>query len=92
MLTASREPLTVKSIIEQAVPLTGLGGKTPGQTVYSILYSEAKKGTFVQVAKGRFKMGKVTPAKAPAKPAASKPPVKAKAAAKPRARKAPAAA
>jgi hypothetical protein len=57
VLTGKRK-MRVPAIIEAAVPLTGLAGKTPGQTVYSILYSEAKKpdGRFVQVGKGEFKL------------------------------------
>lgn len=84
VLTGAKKPMRVKDIIEQAVPLTALSGKTPGQTIYSVLYGQAKKGTFIQTGKGMFKMGKVTPAKAPVKPAASKPAVKARVASKPK--------
>ncbi len=45
VLGASRKPMRVPAIIEAAVPLTGLKGKTPGQTIYSVLYAEAKKGS-----------------------------------------------
>jgi hypothetical protein len=31
--------------IEAAVPLSNLAGKTPGQTIYSILYAEARRTT-----------------------------------------------
>ena len=53
-----KRKMRVPAIIEAAVPLTGLAGKTPGQTVYSILYSESKKpdGRFTQVGKGEFKL------------------------------------
>lgn len=53
-----KRKMRVPAIIEAAVPLTGLAGKTPGQTVYSVLYSESKKpaGRFVQVGKGEFKL------------------------------------
>jgi len=43
VLAESGEPMTVAAIIEAAVPLTALGGKTPGQTIYSVLYGEAKR-------------------------------------------------
>lgn len=56
----SGQPMKVPDIIKAAVPLTNLGGKTPGQTVYSVLYSDNKKtGTgrqFIQAGKGQFKL------------------------------------
>ena len=50
--------MKVSEIIEAAVPLTGLSGKTPGQTVYSVLYGEAKKsdGLFERVSRGTFRL------------------------------------
>ena len=42
------------------MPLTALVGKTPGQTVYSVLYAEAKKptGIFKQTDRGEFQLDK----------------------------------
>jgi hypothetical protein len=51
--------MRVPAIIAAGVPLaTTLKGKTPGQTMYSCLYSESKKadGLVVQTAKGTFKL------------------------------------
>ena len=50
--------MKVKEIIEAAVPLTALAGKTPGQAVYSVLYTEAKRpgSVFKQTGKGEFKL------------------------------------
>ncbi len=59
VLKGKRNGMRVPAIIEVAVPLaTSLKGKTPGQTVYSILYAEAKKpdGLVVQTARGTFKL------------------------------------
>jgi hypothetical protein len=58
-----KRKMRVPAIIEAAVPLTSLAGKTPGQTVYSILYSESKKpdGRFVQVGRGGFKLNPKRP-------------------------------
>ena len=58
VLAEAGRPLRVSEIIEEAVPLTGLSGKTPGQTVYSVLYAEAKKpgGLFERVGKGTFRL------------------------------------
>jgi HB1, ASXL, restriction endonuclease HTH domain len=58
VLTGKRKPMRVPTIIEQAVPLTNLTGKTPGQTVNSILYAEAKKddGIVVQTGRGEFRL------------------------------------
>ena len=71
VLTGKRKPMRVPAIIEAAVPLSNLAGKTPGQTVYSVLYSEAKKtdGLVVQTGKGEFRLNPKR--KRPAKPAAS---------------------
>ena len=66
VLGASRKPMRVPAIIEAAVPLTGLKGKTPGQTIYSVLYAEAKKGSaskFERVDRGTFRLRKVRAAK-----------------------------
>lgn len=59
VLTGKRKPMRVPEIIAAGVPLaTNLKGKTPGQTFYSVLYSEAKKtdGLVEQVGKGTFKL------------------------------------
>ena len=50
--------MRVPAIIEAAVPLSSLKGKTPGQVVYSVLYTESKKadGVVVQTGKGEFKL------------------------------------
>jgi HB1, ASXL, restriction endonuclease HTH domain len=59
VLKGRRNGLRVPQIIEAGVPLaTSLRGKTPGQTFYSVLYSESKKadGLVVQVGKGSFKL------------------------------------
>lgn len=53
------KPMQVPDIIKAAVPLTNLGGKTPGQTIYSVLYAEKKKGSdsiFKRTSKGTFKL------------------------------------
>lgn len=55
-----KKPMKVPAIIEAAMPLTNLGGKTPGQTIYSLLYGSNKKtGTarqFIQVRRGTFNL------------------------------------
>jgi hypothetical protein len=58
VLADAGKPMSVKEIIEAAVPLTALTGKTPGQTIYSVLYAENKKqhGAFKRVGRGRFKL------------------------------------
>jgi hypothetical protein len=58
VLGAADRPMKVSEIVDEAVPLTGLSGKTPGQTVYSVLYAEAKKpdGLFDRVGKGTFRL------------------------------------
>jgi hypothetical protein len=58
VLTGKRKPMRVPQIIEAAVPLSRLAGKTPGQVVYSLLYSESKKadGLVVQTGRGEFKL------------------------------------
>jgi HB1, ASXL, restriction endonuclease HTH domain len=58
VLAGRRKPMRVPEIIAAGVPLTSLKGKTPGQTFYSVLYSESEKadGLVVQVAKGTFKL------------------------------------
>jgi hypothetical protein len=50
--------MRVPQIIQAAVPLSRLAGKTPGQVVYSILYGESKKpdGLVVQTGRGEFKL------------------------------------
>jgi len=76
---ANGGPLGMPEIIKQALPMTALGGKTPGQTVYSVTYGEARKpdGLFVKVGRGQIALRDGAPAKAAAKP---KPAAKAKAA------------
>lgn len=58
VLTRKRKPMRVPAIIEAAVPISRLGGKTPGQTIYSLRYAESKKadGLVVQTGKGEFKL------------------------------------
>jgi hypothetical protein len=58
VLAGKRKQMRVPAIIEAAVPLSNLAGKTPGQTVYSVLYSESKKddGLVVQTGKGEFRL------------------------------------
>jgi hypothetical protein len=57
-MKGSRKPMRVPQIIEEAVPLSRLAGKTPGQVVYSVLYGESKKpdGLVVQTGRGEFKL------------------------------------
>jgi hypothetical protein len=58
VLTGKRKPMRVPAIIEAAVPLSNLQGKTPGQVIYSVLYTEAKKpdGLVTQTGRGEFKL------------------------------------
>jgi hypothetical protein len=59
VLAGKRRGLRVPQIIEAGVPLaTSLKGRTPGQTFYSVLYSEAKRpdGLVVQTGRGEFKL------------------------------------
>ena len=59
VLKGKRKPMRVSDIIEAGVPLaTSLKGKTPGQTFYSVLYSESKKpdGLVTQTGRGEFKL------------------------------------
>jgi hypothetical protein len=58
VLAGRRKPMRVPAIIEAAVPLSNLAGKTPGQTIYSVLYAEAKKtdGLVIQTGRGEFKL------------------------------------
>lgn len=60
VLGAAKGPMQVPAIIEAAVPLTNLGGATPGQTIYSVLYSENKKSgnarQFISTGRGTFKL------------------------------------
>lgn len=50
--------MKVPAIILAAVPMTNLKGKFPGQTIYSVIYSNAKKADALvtQVGKGEFKL------------------------------------
>lgn len=63
---AAPKSVKVPDIIKAAVPMTNLGGKTPGQTIYSVLYADAKKpkgvARFKQVGKGEFKLAPDAPA------------------------------
>jgi HB1, ASXL, restriction endonuclease HTH domain len=54
VLAGKRNPMTVAEIADAALPLTNLGGKTPKQTFYSVLYAENKKsdGLVVKAGKG----------------------------------------
>ena len=58
VLTGRRKPMRVPAIIEAAVPISRPGGKTPGQTIYSLLYAESKRddGLVVQTGSGEFKL------------------------------------
>ena len=59
VLAGKRNGMGVPAIIEAGVPLAmSLKGATPGQTFYSVLYSEAKKpdGLVVQIGRGMFKL------------------------------------
>jgi hypothetical protein len=59
VLRSRRKGMRVPQIIEAALPLaTNLKGRTPGQTIYSVLYSESKKsdGLVVQVDRGTFRL------------------------------------
>ena len=59
VLKSKRTGMRVPEIIKAGVSLaTSLKGKTPGQTFYSVLYSESKKadGLVVQVDRGTFKL------------------------------------
>jgi hypothetical protein len=66
--------MRVPDIIKQAVPLTALGGKAPGQTVYSVLYAEMKKPepAFKRVDKGTFALADAPPEASPKKGTAKK--------------------
>jgi hypothetical protein len=63
VLEDTRKPMDVPEIIAAAVPLTSLSGKTPGQTIYSVLYAENRKkdGAFKRVGRGRFALRKGKP-------------------------------
>jgi hypothetical protein len=58
VLKGKRNGMRVPAIIEAAVPLSNLKGRTPGQSFYSVLYAEAKKphGLVVQTGRGEFKL------------------------------------
>jgi hypothetical protein len=59
VLKGRRKPMRVPEIIAAGVPLaTSLKGQTPGQTFYSVLYSESKRadGLVVQTGRGEFKL------------------------------------
>jgi hypothetical protein len=58
VLAGKRKPMRVPAIIEAAVPLSNLRGKTPGQVIYSVLYTEAKRadGLVVHTGRGEFKL------------------------------------
>ena len=58
VLTGKRKPMSVPEIAEAGLPLTGLTGKTPRQTFYSVTYSESRRpdGVVVQVGRGLFKL------------------------------------
>jgi HB1, ASXL, restriction endonuclease HTH domain len=79
VLGSTTKSMKVPAIIAAAVPLTGLSGKTSGQSIYTVLYSASKKpdAPFVQVGRGEFKLAKAPTASKPAAvkatPAARKP-------------------
>ena len=57
--------MRVPAIIAAGVALAAsLKGKTPGQTFYSVLYSEAKKsdGLVTQTGRGEFKLNRAASA------------------------------
>jgi hypothetical protein len=56
VLSGSKKLMTVTQIADAAIPLTALAGKTPKQTVYSILYAENKKpdGLWQRTDRGTF--------------------------------------
>jgi HB1, ASXL, restriction endonuclease HTH domain len=59
VLTGRRKPMKVSDLIAAALPLaTSLNGKTPKQTLYSVIYGEAKKpvGLVTQVERGTFRL------------------------------------
>jgi hypothetical protein len=53
VLTGQRKPMRVPAIIEAAVPISRLGGKTLGQTIYSLLYAASKEADGLVVQTGR---------------------------------------
>ncbi len=59
VMTDNGKAMKAPEIIAAGVKLTALSGKTPGQTFYSILYSEAKKqnGIVKRSGRGEFKLG-----------------------------------
>lgn len=66
VLAERGKPMKVRQIIDAGLPLTSVKGKTPGQQFYSILYTEAKKGSaskFERVDRGTFRLRKVRAAK-----------------------------
>lgn len=69
VLTEAGKPMRVPAIIAEAVPRTNLGGKTPGQTIYSVLYAEAKRSNsrVKRVGRGEFKAVQQKAEKAEAK-------------------------
>jgi hypothetical protein len=73
VLTGAKKPMTVAQITEAALPLTNLGGKTPKQVFYSVLYGENKKadGLVTKVGPGgTFKLNPKRAKASAAKPAA----------------------
>jgi hypothetical protein len=58
VMRGKRRPMKVREVIDAAVPLSRLAGKTPGQVIYSVLYTEAKRddGLVVQTGTGEFKL------------------------------------
>ena len=58
VLTGKRKPIRVPAIIPEAVPISRLAGKTPGQVTYSTLYAASKKadGLVVQTDRGELKL------------------------------------
>lgn len=61
VLTDAGKPMKMPEIIKEAVPLTALKGKYPGQTLYSVAYSHVKKADALiekTANKGEFKLAR----------------------------------
>jgi len=58
VMKGKRRPMKVRQIIDEAVPLSRLNGKTPGQVVWSIVSTEAKRpdGLVTRTGPGEFKL------------------------------------
>ena len=58
VMKGRRKPMSVPEIAELAIPLTALKGRTPRQTIYSIVHTEKRRadGVVVQTGPARFKL------------------------------------